>query len=127
VLAAGGLGLGLGYALVTGDGGAFGRLSLPMLAYAGPVLVMSGLARLLFGVAPRVVASAWLFLGFVVVVMLFGEVFQMPGWLVDVSPFSHLATVPAEDFRLVPVVVVLGVAAALTATAQLTLSRRDIK
>jgi ABC-2 type transport system permease protein len=127
VLAAGGLGLGLGYAMVTGDGGAFGRLSVPVLAYAGPVLVMSGLARVLFGVAPRVASVAWLFLGFVVVVMLFGEVFQMPEWLTDVSPFRHLAMVPAEDFRLVPVVVVLGAAAALTSAAQWSLSRRDIK
>jgi ABC-2 type transport system permease protein len=117
----------VGYALVTGDGGAFERLSVPVLAYAGPVLAMSGLARLLFGLVPRAAAAAWLALGFVVVVMLFGEVFRMPGWLVDASPFSHLAMVPAEDFRLVPAVVLLGVATVLTATAQRSLSGRDIK
>lgn len=127
VLVAAGLGLGLGYALVTGDAGAFARLSAPVLSYAGPVLVMSGLARLLFAVAPRAAAAVWLFLGFVVVVMLFAEVFRMPEWLADISPYRHIAMVPAESFRLVPVVVLLLVAAAVSFAAQFTLARRDIK
>ncbi len=127
VLAGGGLGLGLGYALVTGDANAVVRLGLPVLAYAAPVLVLSGLTRLLYGVAPRVATAAWLLLGYVAVVMLFGEVFQLPGWVQDVSPFRHLAMVPSDDFRLLPVLVLLALAAALSAAAQFGLSRRDIK
>ncbi len=127
VLVGGGLGLGLGYALVTGDADAVLRLGAPVLEYAAPVLLLSGLARLLYGVAPRVASAAWLALGYVAVVMLFGEVFQMPEWAQDLSPFRHLARVPSENFRLAPVVVVLALAAALTVAAQLSLSRRDIK
>jgi ABC-2 type transport system permease protein len=127
VLVAGGLGLGLGYALVTGDAGALTRLSVPLLAYVAPVLVLSGLARLLYGFAPRVASLAWLLLGFAAVVMLFGEVFRMPAWVQDVSPFQNLARVPAEDFRILPVLVLLALAAALSAAAQFGLSRRDMK
>ena len=34
--------------------------------------------------------------------MLFGELLQLPQWLQDLSPFEHLALVPAEDFRWAP-------------------------
>ncbi len=48
-----GLGLGLGYAMVTGDTDAITRYLGPMLSYLAPVLLLGGLARLLHGVVPR--------------------------------------------------------------------------
>ena len=32
--------------------------------------------------------------------MFFGDLLQLPQWLQDISPFEHLALVPAEDFAL---------------------------
>ena len=60
---------------------------------------MSALARLLYGLAPRLAGLAWVALVFAVVVMLFGTLLQIPEWVQDISPFHHLALVPAEDFR----------------------------
>ena len=60
---------------------------------------------------------AWLGLLFALVVMLFGEVFRMPQWLQDVSPFEHLALVPAEAFRWAPFLVLGGLAVALSVAA----------
>ncbi|MEP9383188.1 hypothetical protein [Nocardioides sp. KR10-350] len=126
VLVASGLGLGVGNAMVTGDGGAVVRLGVPVLAQLAPVLVLSGLARLLYGVAPRLAQLAWVGLVLAFVVMLFGELLRLPQWLQDLSPFDHLAMVPAEDFRVVPVVVVALVAVALSAAGQLAFRRRDV-
>lgn len=126
VLASGGIGLGAGYALVTGDGGALIRLSVPMLGYVPPVLVVSGAARLLFGVLPRVMEAAWLLLVLAVVVMLFGDLLRLPQWLQTVSPFEHLALVPAQDFRWLPFLVLALVAAAASGAGQLAFDRRDI-
>lgn len=126
VLAVGGLGLGIGYAATTGDGGAVLRLSVPTLAYAAPVLALSALARLLYGVAPRLLVVAWLPLVLAVVVVVFGDVLRIPQWVQDLSPFEHLALTPAEDFRWLPVLVVGLVAAALSATGQWMFTRRDI-
>lgn len=126
VLACAGLGLGVGYALTTGDGGAVLRLGLPTLSYVAPVLVLSAIARLLYGLRPALLVAAWAPLAFATVVLMFGTAMRFPDWLVDVSPFSHLALTPAEDFRLLPVVVVLMVAAAISAGGQMAFSRRDI-
>jgi ABC-2 type transport system permease protein len=58
--------------------------------------------------------------------MFFGQLLSFPQWLIDVSPFSHLALTPAEDARWGPVVVVAVVAAVLSVTGQVGFRRRDV-
>ena len=127
VLLAGGLGLGTGYALATGDAGAGATYVGAVLGYAAAVLVLGALALLLYGLAPRAAPLAWLALVFAVVVMLFGELFRLPQWLQDVSPFEHLALVPAAEFRWAPFVALLGVAAVLGVLGLLGFRRRDVR
>ncbi len=126
VLALSGLGLGLGYSLVTGEDAVL-RYLLPLLSYAAPVLVLSGVARLLIGVNPRLGTLAWLPLLLAVVVMFFGDLLQLPQWLQDISPFEHLALVPAEAFAWGPFLVLAAVAVALSAAGQVAFLRRDIR
>lgn len=126
-LVAGGLGVGLGFSLTTGDWGGMTHLSVPALAYVAPVLVCSAVALLLYAIVPRWAAAAWTLVGFAAVVMLFAEILGLSGWLRALSPFHHLALMPAETFGLAPVVGLLGLAAALGVVAEVTLSRRDMK
>jgi ABC-2 type transport system permease protein len=126
VLLVSGLGLGAGYAMVTGDAGAVERFTEATVPYVAPVLVLSGLTRLLFGVAPRAAGLAWLGLAYSAVVMLFGDLFQLPQWVQDVSPFEHLALVPAEDFRWAPFLALLVTGMALSVAGQVAFSRRDV-
>lgn len=123
---AGGLGMGLGFALVTGDGSAVLRLTGATLPYAVPVLLLAALTWLAYGIRTRWAGVGWLGLGFCFIVMMFGELLQLPGWLMDVSPFQHLAQTPAEDFRVVPVVVLLAIIAALSWLGMVALRRRDL-
>jgi ABC-2 type transport system permease protein len=126
VLAAAGFGLGTTYAAVTGDTGAVLRFSVPVLSFAPAVLVLSGFARLLHGAAPRASILAWLGLLVAWVVLVFGDVLDLPQWLQDVSPFEHLALMPLQDFRLAPFLVLTLVAIALSAAGQLAFRRRDL-
>jgi ABC-2 type transport system permease protein len=122
-----GVGMGVGYSLVTGDAAAVDDYVLPTMAHLPGVLVLAAAARLLFGVAPRAAFLSWLGLVFCLVVMMFAVIFRMPQWLQDVSPFEHLALMPAEDFRLAPFVVVTAVAAALSVVGQIAFQRRDVR
>lgn len=126
VLLAAGLGMGATLAVVLDDGSQVIRMTGAVVAYAPAVLVLSGLTRLAYGIAPRAATLGWLGLGFCAVVVFFGEVLQMPDWLMDVSPFTHLATVPVESFAVGPALVVGGVALALSAVGHLLLTRRDL-
>ncbi|MFC6344943.1 hypothetical protein ACFP8W_23375, partial [Nocardioides hankookensis] len=126
VLVASGLGLGAGYLMVTGDSDAAWDITWPVVQYVAPVLVLSGLGRVLYGVAPRWTVLAWAPLAYAAVVMLFGDLFRLPQWLQDVSPFEHVAMVPAEDVTWGPVLVLAVVALALSVAGQLAFRRRDI-
>ncbi|MEP9365000.1 hypothetical protein ABLE68_18700 [Nocardioides sp. CN2-186] len=126
VLALAGAGLGTSYALVTGDGGAVVRMTLQVLAAAPAVLVLSGFARLLHGALPRATLVAWLALLLCCVVLLFGELLQLPQWFQDLSPFEHLPLVPVEDFRWAPFLALSAAAAALSVAGQIAFRRRDL-
>jgi ABC-2 type transport system permease protein len=125
-LAAAGLGLFAGYGATTGDSDAAARYGPAVLAYIAPVLVLSAIARLVYGLAPRLMVVAWAPLALAVVVVMFGETLQLPQWLRDVSPFEHLALAPAEEFRPVPVLIVAAIALVVSAAGQLAFRRRDV-
>lgn len=127
VVAAGGTGLAVAYGLMSGDSGLALELGVGALEYLAPVLLLAGLARMLHGISPRLAPLAWLGLLLAAVVLLFGELLQLPGWLQDVSPFQHLALVPAEPFRAGPVLVVAGIALALSVAGQVAFLRRDVR
>jgi ABC-2 type transport system permease protein len=127
VVVAAGLGLGTGYALATGDRAAVLDYTIATVPYVAPVLVTAAVARLLFGLAPRLAGLAWLVLGFAVVVLMFGQLFGLPGWLQALSPFDHLALVPAEEFRWAPFLAVGAVAGVLAAAGVLGFTRRDVE
>ena len=121
-----GVGLGTSYALVAGDTGAVLRMTGGMLSYLPAVLVLSGVARLLYGVVPRASPVAWLLLLVSSVVLLFGEVLKLPQWFQDLSPFEHLALVPAQDFSWAPFLGLSALAVLLSVAGQLAFVRRDV-
>ena len=70
---------------------------------------------------------AWFGLLVAWVVLLFGDSFELPQWLQDVSPFEHLALMPLQDFRLAPFLGLSLVAVALSAAGQIAFRRRDLR
>jgi ABC-2 type transport system permease protein len=121
-----GFGMGLGYLLVTGDETRIGAFTWATTSRLPAVLVLAGVALLLYGLLPRAASLAWLGLLFCVVVMMFGEVLQFPEWVKDISPFEHLALVPAVPVDWSAAALVLAVAAALGAVGQVGFLRRDV-
>lgn len=126
VLEAGGLGLGLGFAMVTGDGSAIGRYLVATLPYIAPMLLLGALARMLHGLLPQRGFLAWIALAFCAVVMFFGELLRFPGWLRGISPFDELALTPSEDVAWLPVLVVAALALAVSVIGQVGFRRRDV-
>ena len=120
-------GLGVGYAGATGDRGAIASYAVETLQYVAPVLLLAGVAALLHGLVPRWASLAWIGLGVAVVVAFFGPLLRLPQGLQDLSPFEHLALVPAEPFAPVAFAGVLVVAVAAGAAAHVALGRRDLR
>jgi ABC-2 type transport system permease protein len=125
VVAAGGLGLGLGYTLVTDDAAALPRLFGATAPYVAPILVLVAVTWLMYGLEPRWAGIGWVALTFCVVVMVFGELLQFPEWVVELSPFSHVPLAPAQPFAWEPVLWLLLVAVVAAATGLAAFRHRD--
>lgn len=126
VIVAGGLGMGFGFAMVTGDWSAIMRLFGATVPYVVSALVVGSITWCAYAVRSVWGAVGWVILGFSFIVMMFGATLQLPGWLMNVSPFKHLALLPAESFRLAPVLVLLAIAVAFGAAGMESLRRRDL-
>lgn len=94
----GGLGLGVGYAIVTGDAGSVLRYVPAAAQQVLSVLVVGAVAWCGYGLRSRLGVLGWLAVAFCFVVLMFATVLQMPAWLQDVSPFHLLPLLPAESF-----------------------------
>jgi ABC-2 type transport system permease protein len=126
VLAATGLGAGLGYALAGGDASQIPRLTASALASLPAVWVIGALTVALFGLVPRALVLSWVALAACVLVWLLGPLLELPSWLLDASPYQHVPAVPAASLAAGPLLALLAVAAALLAAGLLGLRHRDI-
>ncbi|MBN8866892.1 MAG: hypothetical protein J0H98_05015 [Solirubrobacterales bacterium] len=121
-----GLGLALGLGVVTGDFGETGRLVASGFAQAPAMWLTASLAVLLFGISSRASVAAWgLLVAFVVIwsVASFGD---LPSWIVDLSPYSHVPAVPAVPLEAGPLVTMTAIAAAVTTIGLALWRRRDL-
>lgn len=128
IIAVGGLGAGVAWAPLANDGGQVPRLLAASLVSIPAALVLMGVAVAAFGLAPGVArTAAWSALAVVVTLGFFAEVLQLPGWVMQISPFEHVPAVPAEELTVLPLVVLIALAATLTALGLWSFSRRDLR
>jgi ABC-2 type transport system permease protein len=126
IMAVTGLGTGLGAALVTGDAAHIWELTAAHLNQVPSVLVVLGIAALLFGVLPRILAVTWVLVGYGLVVGTFGPLLDLPAAAYNLSPFEHPAQLPLESFAITPMLVLTALAAVAAALGLLALRRREI-
>ena len=104
---------GLTTAWSTGDSGYVGRLVGAGMAYLPAVLVLAGLAVALFGLGPRLYAVAWGAFGAVAFIAFLGAGLQLPQWVLDLAPTTHVGNPPQGDVEVTALVVLAAVASAL--------------
>ncbi|PWU50772.1 anibiotic ABC transporter [Micromonospora sp. S4605] len=123
-----GLTTGLGHGLVAGDpvgravdlGGA-ALLRLPAL------LVVVGVVTALFGLLPRwSVALSWTALLVFLLLGQLGAVLELPQAALNLSPYTHVPSVPAVEATALPLVVLTAVAVALLAAGTAAFRHRDV-
>jgi ABC-2 type transport system permease protein len=102
--------------------------SLRAVLNTGSVVVLiTGLALLAFGLLPRLtvaVPAAVTVAGYVLTLL--GPALSWPGWIIDLSPFTHLAYVPAQPFAATSAAVMALIGCIAGASGVASFSRRDI-
>ncbi|HEX8753142.1 MAG TPA: hypothetical protein VF731_06985 [Solirubrobacterales bacterium] len=90
-------------------------------------LLFLGVSALALALVPR--ATALVAYGLVSVLFcwyLFGALLGVPQWTLDLSPFQHVALVPAQPFKLAEALVMLGLAALAIVASLWAFERRDV-
>lgn len=103
---------GVATSISTGESGYVGTLLKSGLAYLPAELVIAAVAVLLYGFVPRAFALAWAAFGAVTFVGLLGSGLQLPDWVQDLSPLTHVGRPPLDDID-VTALVWLGVLAGI--------------
>lgn len=127
VMLVGGVVAGLVHGADTGDmGGTVGRLAGASLSTLPAVWVVLGVAMLLYGALPRYTGLAWAALIVFLLLGEFGDLLDLPEWLVNLSPFAHLPALPGGALEWTPLIALAGVAVVAAGAGIAALGRRDI-
>lgn len=122
-----GLATAIGTAIATRDADYLGSVTLAHLAHAPAVLVLMGIAALLFGFLPRAIGATWAVLGYGMFVGFFGPLMDLPGWALNISPLEHIARAPLDNLTWPPVLILTALAAALVTAGLILFRRRDLQ
>ena len=121
-----GFATGIAAAAVTGDSSYVVDLTLAQLAHTPAVLVVLGIAALLYGFLPRAVPAAWFVVGYAMIAPIFGALAEAPDIVFDLSPYAHIPQIPLQQFALTPFVVLVLIAVALVLAGLVGFRRRGI-
>ena len=122
-----GFATGAGAAASVGDGSYVWKMTLAQLAHAPGVLVLLGIAALLFGMLPRAIGVTWAVLGSSLYIGLFGSIMDLPQWARNLSPMDHTGQPPLDDISWSAAMILLVIAAGLAAAGLAGFRRRDLE
>lgn len=119
---------GAAFGLATGEwGGRYLDWILAAAVWIPAVWALGGLAVAAVGLLPRWAAAiGWGALGVSLVMGQLGALFELPQWVLNISPFTHVPAVPADELQWLPLLVLLAVAAGLTGLGLAAVRRRDL-
>jgi ABC-2 type transport system permease protein len=90
-------------------------------------LLFVALGALAFVIVPRAAAGiAYGLVGATFVWETIGALLDVPGWLLDLSPFHHVGLIPAESFHAVAAAIMVALGAVMSALAVWAFERRDL-
>ena len=126
LMLAAGLGTGVGAAIVTGESAHVWELLPAHLNHVPAVLVVLGVAALLYGVLPRALPATWALLAYGVFVGTFGPLLEVPEAIYGFSPYEHAAQPPVDAVAWPPLAVLSLLAVTVTALGLLAFRRRGV-
>jgi len=126
IIALVGAGLGIGFAVATGDSGQIGRLTLAGLSQTPAMWLTGSLVVLLYGISSRLMPVAWGLLAAFVLIWTLESFGDLPQWAIDLSPFSHTPLVPAVPYDSTPLFVMGSLSIVISAIGLTFWRRRDL-
>lgn len=120
--------VGLAHGMAVGDpGGQAARMAAAAVLHIPAVWVMAAAAFALFAWAPLLTPAIWAIYVAFIVLGEFGELWQLPQWVLGLSPFAHSPTVPGGDVSGGDLAVLLAAGAVLLVVGAVGWRHRDVR
>jgi len=84
------------------------------------------LAALAWAAQGRWPHAGWALLAGFLTVGQLGELLRLPGWMIDLSPYTHVPAMPVDDFRAAPVLALTALTALAVLVSWQRYRARDI-
>jgi ABC-2 type transport system permease protein len=120
ILLLGGLGLAAGF------GGSTGPLLGAVLVQQPAVWLLGAVTMLLYGVSAKAATAGWAVAGACLLLGWIGPALNLPGALLDLSPYSRLPKLPGPPMEWGPVVALVVLGAGLLGAGLAGFRRRDL-
>jgi ABC-2 type transport system permease protein len=122
----GALGLWLTSSLVMQNPPSLISMLKAMMIYLFAVWPMAGVCVLLVGLVPRAANFVWLYLAYSFFAVYLGRLIDMPDWLKQLTPFSHIPSIPIDDVNYSTLAILAGIALLLLAGGAIAYQKRDL-
>jgi ABC-2 type transport system permease protein len=126
LMTAAGVGAGLTHALQSRHFGEFGRVLGAALVQLPAAWLVTAIVVAAFGLVPRATAVGWVALVAFLLLGEFGPLLGLNQVLIDLSPFAHVPRLPGAPLTVLPLVILLAVAAGLVLLGVAGFRRRDV-
>ena len=121
-----GVSTGLSHAIVTRDWSQLTRITVSSAAQLPPAWAMACLAIAGFGLTRRFASMAWWIFAWVILLSELGPLWELPRWIVQLSPFAHAPRLPGPLPSMTATVVLSVVSLLLVVVGSLGFSNRDV-
>lgn len=121
-----GVATGLGHGLAVGDSSQVLRITFASLTRIPAAWVMVGLVVAIWGLWPHATPLGWGAYAAFIVVGEFGQLWGVPRWVMDFSPFTHSPVLPGPDAKLAGMVWLTVIAGAFLASGSAAFRHRDL-
>jgi ABC-2 type transport system permease protein len=105
----------------------FGTLMASAFVFLPAMFVMIGFTALLVGWLPKLTPLVWVLYGYSFTMFLFARLFNVPGWVLKISPFENIPQIPVAELTVMPLVVLCVITAVLIAAGLYGFTKRDSK
>ena len=127
ILLLAGLAAGAVYGSMTGRWASTWDVLAAALVQTPAALALGGFVVAAFGIVPRWAGNlAWGALAAALIMGQLGAMLDLPQWVLNISPFTHVPRIPAEPFAVTPVGWLTFAALVLGALGLVAFRRRDL-
>jgi ABC-2 type transport system permease protein len=105
----------------------FGPLMASAFVFLPAMFVMIGFTALLVGWLPKLTPLVWVLYGYSFTMFLFARLFDVPDWVLRISPFASIPQIPVAELTVAPLVVLCLITAVFITAGLYGFTKRDSK